>query len=410
MEVITPLTVEKVVYGGEGLCRHEGKVIFVPFTIKGEQISAKISKSKKNFSLAQCLRVIHKDDARIDPKCCHFGFCGGCQFQHMTYEKQLETKTDILKENMRHFFEPAALEVVGLKDCIWEYREHIKLSFNDNKLGYHGLDDKNVFELKMCPIFSTILPSLLDNIKDSLNEACVNHAEVRLLKSKDSFIICIKIDHGKIEPLEQLLGFFQGVSIVLNNHRHDFGNCHIFQNYLGHDFETDIWSFMQNHRKMAELLYNHVLNHIPDDANHVVDLYCGAGILSILSALKGVKHVTGIELNPASIACAKLNLKLAPQSHLEFIAAPAEKAEKHLKIKPDYIIVNPPREGLSQEMLNALTKLDTSSICYVSCNPTTLSRDLKLFNESGYYVDSCKGFDLFPQTTHLETVCVIKKR
>lgn len=410
MDVISPLSVEKVVYGGEGLCRHHTKVIFVPFTIKGELISAKITKSKKNFSSGECLRVIEKDPSRVEPLCPHFGFCGGCQFQHMNYQKQLETKTEILKENLRHFIDPLKIEIVGLKDYIWEYREHIKLSYKDGKLGYHGLYDKNIFELKMCPIFSHELPNLLSILKVTLQKASINEAEIRVLKSNNSFITCLKIDKGQIKPLEDLLKFFQGVSIILGNHRHDFGNCQIFQNYLNYNFETDIWSFMQNHRKMAELLYQFVIDQIPTDSPHLLDLYCGAGILSILSALKGIKQVTGIELNPASIACAKLNQKIAGSASITFYAAPAEKAEKHLKTRPSYIIVNPPREGLSTDMLKSIIAFDCKNICYVSCNPTTLCRDLKSLYADGYYIDTCKGFDLFPQTTHLETVCVLKKR
>lgn len=410
MDVITPLTVEKVVYGGQGLCRHEGKVIFVPFTIKGEKIAAKILTSKKNFSSGICLHLINKDPSRIEPQCTHFGVCGGCQLQHMAYAKQLETKTDILKENLALFCDQIPLEVVGLNDHIWEYREHIKLSYSQGVLGYHGLYDKNVFKLTMCPIFSNQLPDLLIALQQALHKACITQGDIRLLKTQKSFIVCIKIDHGQIQPLESLLSTFEGVSVILNHHRHDFGNCQLFQTYLGHNFVTDIWSFMQNHRTMAELLYTHVINTIPADTNTLADLYCGAGILSILSALKGVKHVVGIELNPASIGCAKQNLNLVKGSDVKFFAAPAEKGDKYLKGKPDHIIVNPPREGLSQEMLNTLISLDTHSLCYVSCNPTTLARDLKKLITHGYDVVACKGFDLFPQTTHLETVCTIKKR
>lgn len=410
MDVISPLTVEKVVYGGQGLCRHEGKVIFVPFTIKGEKITAKIISSKKNFSNGICLHLIDKDPSRITPPCCHFGVCGGCQWQHMTYDKQLETKTDILKENLASLCPNIPLEVIGLSDHIWQYREHIKLSYTDGILGYHGFYDKNVFKIAMCPIFSTQLTELLKALEEALKTACINHGEIRLLKAEDSFIACIKIDHGQIEPLKSLLTLCQGVSVILNNHRHDFGHCELFQTYLGHKFATDIWSFMQNHRKMAELLYQHVIDSIPLETTHLIDLYCGAGILSILSALKGIKHIVGIELNPSSIACAKQNLHLSLGSDISFIAAPAEKAATYLKTKPDHIIVNPPREGLSDQMLKTLVLMNTKSICYVSCNPTTLARDLKKLKAHGYELTACKGFDLFPQTTHLETVCTIKKR
>lgn len=410
MDVISPLTVEKVVYGGEGLCRHEGRVIFVPFTIKGEQISAKITKAKKNFAVGECIRIIHKDPARIQPLCKHFGFCGGCQFQHMNYNMQLQTKKDILQENIQHLFDPNLIDIVGIPDAIWEYRQHIKLTFENGKLGYHGLFDKDVFELKMCPIFSERLPELLEILNKALLLAHVNHADIRILKSNDQFIATIKYDKGQLPHLETLLPHFKGLSLMTGNHRKDYGDCSLYQNYLGLNFHTDIWSFMQNHRQVAELLYQHVVDSIPHETHTLLDLYCGAGILSILSAQKGIKHITGIELNPSSIACALKNSKLLPDAKLNFYAAPAEQTLKYAKQKPDFIIVNPPREGLSHEMLQELHKIQTKHICYVSCNPTTLSRDLKIFKGFGFEVISCKGFDMFPQTTHLETVCIIKKR
>ena len=410
MDVISPLNIEKVVYGGEGLARHDGKVIFIPFTIKGEKVSAKITKSKKNHSFADCIRIIESNESRIKPQCPHFGFCGGCQFQHMNYDMQLETKLDILKENLGLFVPKESIKIISLKDNIWEYREHIKLSYQQGRLGYHGMADKDVFDLKACPIFSNMLEMLLDALKIHLEHAVVNHAEIRLLKAGDEFIAAIKIDHGDVSVLSKLVTVFKGVSIIAGNNRHDFGNCHHSQNYLSYVFETDIWSFMQNHRLMAELLYKFVIDLIPSNSSTVLDLYCGCGILSILSAKKGVRNVIGIELNPSSIACAKKNQISNGLDHIQFYASPSEHVHKYVKGPIDFAIVNPPREGLSPDMLKEIVKLDATLSCYISCNPTTLNRDLKALVKEGYEVVSCTGFDLFPQTTHLETVCVIKKR
>ena len=410
MDVISPLKIEKVVYGGNGLSREQNKVIFTPFTIKGEVIAAKILKSKKNFSQSEVLRIIESSPHRVKPRCSHFGVCGGCQFQHMDYKEQLRTKKEILIENIQAFIDPSKLEIIGIESQIWDYREHIKLTYQDGILGYHGNTDKNVFSVSMCPIFSEKLPSLLNQLKLALQEAETVYAEIRLLKSHDGFIAAIKFEGANYKALEKLASHFKGISIKTHHDRIDIGKCHIIQSYLGKDFHMDIWSFMQNHRTMAEKLYQYVIDSIPSNTQVLADLYCGCGLLSILASSKSIPHIYGIELNPASISCAKKSLEEFNLSNIEFIAAPAEQLFKHVKKPINFVIINPPREGLSELMLYKLTSIPEAHLCYISCNPTTLNRDLKIFKNEGFEVVEARGFDLFPHTTHLETVCIIKKR
>jgi 23S rRNA (uracil1939-C5)-methyltransferase len=410
MDIISPLLIEKVVYGGQGLARHEGKVIFVPFTIPHEKITAKITTSKKNFSEAQVLRIIDQDPHRIQPRCIHFGQCGGCQLQHMDYIKQLEVKTAILIENIGPFYQASNIEVIGLPNNAWLYREHIKLTYQNDIMGYHGAFDKNVFPINMCPIFSDKLEESLYHLQHFFKEHQIHHADVRLLKNKGSFIAAIKCDESQALSFSGLAQKFLGVSLKHHQERLDFGTCTITQNYLGKEFEMDVWSFMQSHRLMAEILYQYVIDHIPSHTKLLLDLYCGSGILSILSTTKNIPKIIGIELNPSAITCAKNNQKNHHLHHIQFMAAPAEHVFQYVKDPIDFVIINPPREGLSALMMEELLKMENATFCYVSCNPTTLSRDLKKLNALGWEVTHAKGFDLFPQTTHLETVCIIKKR
>jgi len=409
MDVISPLKINKIVYGGQGLARHEGKVIFIPFTISEEKVTVKITQSKKNYANAELLRIIDPSPERIAPRCEHYTKCGGCQFQHMDYHKQLETKKEILIENLGSHIDPSSIEMIGLPAHSWNYRQHIKITYQEGVLGYHGHSNKNIFELKMCPIFLENLEHYLKRLKHAFSDHNIFQAEIRLLKSGDSLIAAIKCDDADPEIFNELLDTFIGVSVKSQSTRKDFGNCYLSQTYLGKNFEMDVWSFMQCHRTTAELLYKYVLDQIPIHTKFLADLYCGAGILSILAS-KSFPKILGIELNPSSIECAKNNQINNKASNIQFLACPAEHVLNHTKEKIDFAIINPPREGLSPLMLNELLKMEDAQFCYVSCNPTTLNRDIKKFKEAGYKVESVKGFDMFPQTTHLETVCILRKQ
>jgi tRNA/tmRNA/rRNA uracil-C5-methylase (TrmA/RlmC/RlmD family) len=273
----------------------------------------------------------------------------------MDYIEQIRTKKEILIENIKSYIDPSLIEVVGLESKIWDYREHIKLTYQEGQLGYHGINNKNVFSISMCPIFSSQLPEALKILESALIEAKTTYAEVRLMKVQESFIAAIKYEGPNYKLLESLVPRFRGVSVKTVTDRFDFGHCQISQSYLGKDFHMDLWSFMQNHRTMAEKLYQYVLSSIPTHTQVLADLYCGCGLLSFLASNKPIAYIYGIELNPCSISCAKKNQLGAGSSPIEFIAAPAEHLFKYVKKPIDYVIINPPREGLSELMINKLT-------------------------------------------------------
>lgn len=408
MDSLSSLKIDKVVYGGQGLGRCEGQVIFVPFTIDQEVVTVKLVHKKKNYTQGQLLHVIEPSPHRIKPRCSHFTHCGGCQFQHMDYPKQLETKQHILEENLARFVD--RLDLYGVANHVWYYREHIKLSYEEGVLGYHGFTNKNTFALTECPIFSDQLTPTLKILTTTLKRSNCQAGSVRILKSGTRFIVALECDSPIQGDLSPLLDHVQGICLKQGGKILELGDCRLTQTYLGTLFHMDPWSFMQAHSKMAESLYQHILSLIPQTTTTLVDLYCGAGILSILAAKK-YPHLTiyGLELNPRAIVQAHKNQKEHNLPDIHLIAAPAEQVLTHVKERIDFVIVNPPREGLSAAMLKALIHMKDAQFCYVSCNPTTLQRDLKALIVAGYRVTSISGFDLFPQTTHLETVCLIEK-
>jgi 23S rRNA (uracil1939-C5)-methyltransferase len=405
------IKIEKVIYGGNGLGHHEGKVVFVPFTLPNEEVSVVCQKSKKNFSVAKMLRILSASPERSDPLCEHFTKCGGCQFQHIKYPKQLEIKKQILIENLKRFIAKENISVEGSNLDPWYYREHIKLSYQDEKLGFHGLEDKDVIDIHMCPIFAKRLHPLLIALKQALKSAQTQKSDVRILKSGLDFVLAIHIECENIEPIYALQNHFKGLSVIHQGKREDFGDITLKHNFLDLTFTMDAWSFMQNHHEMAEKLYSQAVNLIEVTEKQIVDLYCGVGISSILISKKFPKStVTAIEINPHAVEKANLNKMSHGASNVTFHAASAEKLEKLCPKNIDQFLVNPPREGLSEKVLESILKIAPKKVIYISCNPTTLARDLNKFIIAGYEVVFAKGFDLFPQTTHLETLCEIKKR
>jgi len=263
----------------------------------------------------------------------------------------------------------------------------------------------------MCPIFTKKLHPILIALKEAFTKAKTKKADIRILKSGDNFVLATNIDCESQEPIYALKDHFKGLSILHNGIRKDFGDVSLSHNFLGLNFFMDAWSFMQNHHEMAEKLYQAAIDLLHLDQKQIVDLYCGVGISSILIAKKlPLSFVTAIEINPHAVEAAHKNQVQHQLKNLSFIAASAEKFSKLCPNNIDHFLVNPPREGLSDKVINDIIQLKPKKIIYISCNPTTLSRDLQKFTIHGYELSFAKGFDLFPQTTHLETLCEIKKR
>ncbi len=408
-EVVGEVT--SLAFGGQGVLRADGLVIFVPFTVAGEQVRVRITKQHKRFAEGQLIEVLRPAPERIAAPCPYYGRCGGCQLQHMNYAEQLRRKqsfvTDALKR-IGNITLDAPISITAA-DPIWAYRRHIHLSLSQlqgrYQAGYICLDGTTPLPIRQCPIF---LSDELDFIA-SLEELSPVEGEAHLgvYKNGEPFILAYDFSkkfppHLETFALRQLEQFtkIEGITAQCGNKTKSWGNVEGQFSLDGLQIVFSPLAFVQNHATQSAAIYHKVVELAGE---RVLDLYCGIGALTLLLAQKGAA-VTGVETSAEAIRLAQLN---AAQNNLKalFICDEVSKRAKELLKAPwDSVIVNPPRSGLDVQTRDLLLKARPQQILYLSCMPSTLARDLAAAYQAGYQIHSCQAYDMFPQTTHVETL------
>lgn len=317
--------VSNIAFGGDGVIRHNGKVVFVPFVLPDERVEFEVTSSKKSHAFGKLLKIIEANPRRVAPKCEYYGSCGGCQLQHASYDLQLEIKKQFVEDAFSRIgkLKVNVLPVVGT-EYQWAYRRRIRLHERGDVKGFIGVDGKTLVPITHCEIFS------------------------------------------------------------------------------GENLEIDSDVFVQAHPEQSERLYQDLFEQVTAlGSPKVLDFYCGIGVLTGRLAAHGCQ-ITGVELNAKAIEWAQKNVSTKVDWVLADVGAVALAYLKSLR--PEVVLVNPPRTGLSGEVLQALSQQKPKHIFYTSCMPATLARDLKVLVDAGYLINSCQPYDLFPQTTHVETV------
>ena len=386
---------ERLDHFGRGLGHVSGKIIFVPDLLPNEEALVKIVLDKKKYMVGEVVQLIKKSDNRIIPKC-GYDKCG-CALKSLDYFKTLEFKkkkvTDILKRYGE--IEGVVKEIIPSGN-IYAYRNKITLKVKDGKIGYFKNGTNDLIEISRCEIASEKSNEIINILKGS------DLSEVREIVIKDfgEIMLIIKGDMD-IEVLKPL------VSSIYINDNLVYGKENIIANLDDFQFYVSKDSFFQVNMDVALKLYNKVLEYL-DKAlgKRVLDLYCGTGTISLFLS-KYFDEVTGIEINEEAVKCAFLNKKLNNVSNVRFICGDVSK-EIH-NLKADNIVVDPPRSGLTIEGINDILKINPDRVVYVSCDPMTLARDLKLLKEK-YIVQEVTLFDMFPWTYHVESVCLLLRK
>lgn len=413
-------TIESIAFGGEGILRHDGPVVFVPFTAPGDQVDVEIISKKKNFAHGKLLRIKKPSPSRIEPRCFYFGNCGGCQLQHMDYPSQIEAKRIFIRDALKRIgkIEVADLTVQAA-DAQWHYRRHIRLKLKKEgtgfKAGYAGCDPSQFIQVAKCPIFLPSEESLLGTLEPllaSLSNEGVEEGSLRLIKAnEEKFILAFQFFPALPSNIHGVDNnpLWQGVVAQSPHEKVVFGNIACKAEFLGLKARFSPFGFLQNHPEQSEKLYQAILNALPPGCEKVLDLYCGIGITALLCAKQG-KKVWGVELHPETLALAKENAGFNRLS-AEFVEGKAEIEGAHLlkTEKPDVVLCNPPRTGIDPQLLQILFEKKPPHILYISCMPSTLARDLQKLIQAGYRITSIEGFDMFPQTTHVETLVVLSQ-
>jgi 23S rRNA (uracil1939-C5)-methyltransferase len=423
------LKIDKLVAGGKGLGRYNNKVYFVKYTAPNEIVRIEVIKEKKDYGEGKLLKVIIPSSARVEPVCPHYRVCGGCQLQHLDYSEQVRQKVEIFKEQLQRVGKIKELPPIEAIPSPQPYGYRIRAQFHvDNgKLGF--VEDETLRELKgygeivdieTCPILHPRINELIPDLKKVSKEyRQLEEIHVTYSPTKDEALVKLISEEplGKQDLYRIKEGFLPQWVVGIGSYkrfgrelvRQEFvGRDYTFISAKGYEYRVTAESFVQNNY----LLWDKFIELItPEDKRgYCLDTFCGIGFFSIPFSEKAF-FVEGSDMNPFAIADANYNAKLNDRPNTLFIkATPSQHMKKHLDQEIDTVIFDPPRSGLDKKDIDVLLQLKPDSIIYVSCNPSTLARDLSRILKTGDYIyEKVYVLDLFPQTAHIESVNFLRR-
>jgi 23S rRNA (uracil1939-C5)-methyltransferase len=363
--------IDKLAVGGYGLARHEGLVIFVPYTVPGDEVLVEITDKKKNHAFAEIKDFIKKSPDRIEPPCPYYQSCGGCNWQHISQEAQLNIKEDLVRENLKKFlgFDVTVNKIIPSPQP-WRYRNRIQLSANENLLGFKKRKSHDVVDIKDCLIIEEPLSKALPDVRESLSKG-QKRVELYLTEKNE-------VRWDQIDLLEDAIGFSQ---------------VNRFQN---------------------EELISAVLSLAHPAPKSILELYAGSGNFTWPLAKKfPATEITAVELNNKLVERAYLKKKDFPK--VQFFMSDVETFLRRWPVdQHDFIYLDPPRQGSTPFTMQSIASAGVPHIVYLSCHPVSLARDLSVFMKAAeqagksYTITLVQPFEMFPHTDHVETLVEIK--
>lgn len=394
-------------YGGESMGRlADGRAVFVPFALPGETARVRLTEEKRGFARAALVEVLAASPQRVLPKCAHFGVCGGCHYQILSYPDQLILKETILRDQLTRIAKLQTPPVMSMipSPAAWNYRNHVQFHVAaDGRLGYVAAGNSKT----VVPISECHLPEeALDQLWPQLELQGGTPLERVSLRAGDELMLVLESDMPETPEMEIEAGI-SVVHLTADDAVVVAGNDHIVIEVLGRPFRVSAGSFFQVNTAMAAKMVEHLLEKLRVlPSTTLLDVYCGVGLFSAFFAPK-VKRLIGIEISGS--ACADFAINLDEFDHVELYEAPAEVVLANIDVHPDVVIVDPPRAGLEKEVLDALVVLGPEVLAYVSCDPSTLARDTARLILGGYTLTEVTPFDLFPQTYHIESISIFER-
>ncbi len=411
MGEIFELTVEVMAHGGDALGWYEGKAIFVPYAVPGEQVRVEVVDDRERYAHARLMEVLTPAASRVDPPCPHFGpgRCGGCHWQHIAYPVQARLKGLVVVDQLARIGkleEPPVLEPI-LDETGWAYRNRATFHTDaQGRLGFRTARSHDITPITSCPVLCHPLNDLLEALDMAYPE--LEWMTLRAGVATDDLMVVLQAKHEESPSLQ--VDFPLSVVQI----RHDgaiaplIGLGYITEIVHGREFRISAPSFFQANTAQAATLVDLVLSALElEDTETVLDAYCGVGLFTaFLSARAEV--VIGIEADHAAIADADHNL--ADAENVDLYEGPVEEVLPLLTETLDAAVVDPPRTGLAPEAVDALVLHEPARLVYVSCDPATLARDAKRLIRHGYTLQWVQPVDMFPQTYHVEAVSLFTKK
>jgi len=435
------LTVEKMIYGGDGLAhlpadeKGRGKAVFVPFVLPGEKIEAVVTEQKSGFARAKAESIVEPSAHRIEPACPYFGRCGGCHYQHSSYDHQLEIKKDILRETLRRTAKlELSVDIQVHASPPWNYRNRSRLQVQatpEFKAGYFKMSSHELLAVENCPISSKLInrgiAALWENGRAGKVPPGVD--EVEFFANADDSQLLVEVTANQqsrrsalrswAEDFRASMPEIAGVVVFRDAEKGDpnaqeklltVEADHLTYQTARAVYRVSAGSFFQTNRYLTDKLINIVTE--GQTGESAIDLYAGVGLFS--TALGDIRHVVSVESSQTSTADLSYNLPLnaeAVRSTTEqYLGGDKTRQSRKGEVlppvpfRPDLVVVDPPRGGLGERVARSLVTLGAPRVVYVSCDPVTLARDLAILLAGGYRIEQVHLFDLFPQTYHLESV------
>ncbi len=417
-------TIESIAFGGSGVLKSDGYVVFVPFTAPGDQVHIELVQKKKHYGVGKLVELQSPSPLRTTPPCPYFGKCGGCQLQHLSYAAQLEVKRKFIEDALQRIGKiQVVVPPVEPAPLTFGYRRHITLQLRAKEdqgfeAGYIGADGHTFLPINTCPIFSehdTAIFASLRPLLHQLSPKGIERATLRLFKAAASQYLLVLHTFPHLPQnaaiAKELLSaqpLWEGISFSSPREQVAYGqaSCHV--EILGIKATFALSGFLQNFPEQMEKIYRAILDNVPESAQRILDLYSGVGLTSLLLAQRK-EAVVAVELHSESTRIAVQNAHASGIHNVEFLTGKAEQLAPELLQKHtfDAVLLNPPRTGVDPQLIQTLLNTRPHHLQYLSCMPATLARDLQALHQGGYTVAKIQAFDMFPQTTHVETLVTL---
>lgn len=439
-------------YEGEGIAKIDNKYpIFIEGALKGEKVKVRIVKVNKNFAYGKLMEVLEASEERVNPPCAIYKRCGGCKLQHASYKAQLDFKWDRVKDCVSKIgkLDPSIVKYpLGMEEP-WRYRNKVQLPIGlingEVKIGFFAPRSHDIIDMESCLIQDEIGDKVVKltrewiekfnirpyNVDGEYDEkGIVRHIMIRRGFTTNEVMVVLVTNGENLPHKEEFVDLIvkniPGIKSIIQNINSKKTNVILglesktlwgedtISDYIG-DFRFNIspLSFFQVNPIQTEVLYGKALEYANLTGNEeVFDAYCGTGTITLFLSKKA-KKVYGVEIIPQAIDNAWINAKENKVENVEFFVGESEVVIPDLinkGVKADVVVVDPPRKGCDKKLLDAITNIDAKKIVYVSCDPSTLGRDLKVLEENGYKTLEVQPVDMFPNTSHIECCVLLKKR
>ena len=422
---------------GEGIGYDHGVPVFIPGALMHETVDVKITQEKEKYKTAKLIRVIRKSKDRVEPECRYCDSCRACTLMHLKYERQLNYKKQTLKQALKKYADIDMPVSIIKNDNIYHYRNKFKLPFGMEKgkivTGMYESERGRFVPIEDCIIHEEVLEKVRKQILEIMNKYKLKAYNERTREGYRSLImrtfnnkialVFVVGDNTDLEPMLSDLTRIEEVSSIYYSVNTNKKYINALENDLVHVFGKNCLnarindlklvftpkSFFQLNTRQAEVLYDEAVSLIDENDEEVLEAYCGVGVMSLMTARKA-KHVTGVEIVPDAIDNAKKNARYNKIDNVDFVVGDSgsvmEEISKEKQL--DCLIVDPPRTGLDEKMINSILNSNAKKLIYVSCNPSTLAKNLNVLKEY-YNIESIRAIDVFSNTEHVESIVYLAR-